>query len=195
MIHRFLTAKHWQLFILMVAIPVVIEIGFAIAIIFHAVNMVNHGGVFDFSLLYFFPVIILIMMGSFIMWLWSVGVGLQPLISEPLRPKLTMFRVCALFPVIYMTLFSGFIINSIQGTGPNPYIFLFIVPLHFFAMFCMLYNMFFVAKTYKIIELQREVDLSDFIGEFFLLWIYPVGIWFIQPKINKMAEKIITQDL
>jgi hypothetical protein len=33
----------------------------------------------------------------------------------------------------------------------------------------------------------------DFAGEFFLLWFYPVGIWIVQPKINKMVES--TPDL
>jgi hypothetical protein len=40
----------------------------------------------------------------------------------------------------------------------------------------------------KTIELQREVTFSDFAGEFFLIWFYPVGIWIIQPKVNKFAQ-------
>jgi hypothetical protein len=32
------------------------------------------------------------------------------------------------------------------------------------------------------------VKFRDFAGEFFLVWFYPVGVWIIQPKINKMIE-------
>jgi hypothetical protein len=56
-------------------------------------------------------------------------------------------------------------------------------------MFCIFYTLYFVAKTFKTVELQREVKFSDFAGEFFMIWFYPIGIWIIQPKINKMIEE------
>ncbi len=63
-----------------------------------------------------------------------------------------------------------------------------IVPMHLFSMFCIFYSLYFVAKTFKTVELQRETAFSDFAGEFFLIWFYPIGIWIIQPKINKIVE-------
>ena len=48
--------------------------------------------------------------------------------------------------------------------------------------------MYFVAKTLKTVELQKEVLFSDFAGEFFIVWFFPIGIWIIQPKINKIIE-------
>ena len=68
----------------------------------------------------------------------------------------------------------------------NSFIFVFIIPLHLFSMFCIFYCLYFVAKTYKTAELQREVSFGDFVGEFFLFWFYPIGVWFLQPKINEM---------
>ena len=47
--------------------------------------------------------------------------------------------------------------------------------------------MYFVAKTFKTAELQRKVSFSDFAGDFFLVWFLPIGIWIIQPKINRMV--------
>ncbi|MEN9640511.1 MAG: hypothetical protein RLZZ262_2380, partial [Bacteroidota bacterium] len=41
----------------------------------------------------------------------------------------------------------------------------------------------------KLLELQREVRFSEFIREFFLIWFFPIGIWFIQPKINRWFEE------
>ena len=54
-------------------------------------------------------------------------------------------------------------------------------------MFCMFYMLYFTSKTIKTVELQREVTFGEFIGEFFALWFYIIGIWFIQPKVNKLA--------
>jgi hypothetical protein len=49
--------------------------------------------------------------------------------------------------------------------------------------------LYFTAKTLKSAEMQREAHFSDYIGDFFLLWFYPVGIWFIQPRINRIVQE------
>ena len=85
--------------------------------------------------------------------------------------------------------------NGLMTNGTEPSVGLIgglvavIVPLHLFSMFCIFYSLYFVAKTFKTVELQREVNFSDFAGEFFMIWFYPIGIWIVQPKINKMIEK------
>lgn len=190
MINRFLTAKHWQLFILMFAIPMVIEMVWIFSMIFHVVQNIQNGGGVEsmFSFFYFFPVIMIITMGSLLWWFWSIGSGLQPMILEELRPNLAFFKVTVLFPIVYFMLFFGFIFNAITGMRPNFYLLILLVPMHFFTIFCMFYNFYFVAKTFKTAELQRKAEFGDYIGEFFLLWFYFIGVWFIQPKVNKMVE-------
>lgn len=75
---------------------------------------------------------------------------------------------------------------------PNPGMILIfisvIIPLHVFSIFCIFYSYYFVSKTFKTVELQREASFSDFAGEFFMIWFYPIGIWILQPKINKMVS-------
>jgi len=51
--------------------------------------------------------------------------------------------------------------------------------------------MYIIARTIKTAELQRATRFDDFKGKFFLIMFFPIGIWFIQPRINK----IITQDI
>ena len=46
-----------------------------------------------------------------------------------------------------------------------------------------------LAKLMKTAELQRKPDGDEFIGEFFLFWFFFVGIWILQPRINKMFEQ------
>lgn len=62
-------------------------------------------------------------------------------------------------------------------------------PVHLFAMFCLFYCQYFVAKTIKSVELKREAVLNDYIGEFFLIWFFVVGLWIMQPKLNKFADE------
>jgi len=58
--------------------------------------------------------------------------------------------------------------------------------VHLFSMFCLFYCLYFIAKALKTVELQRPVTFSDYAGEFFLLWFYPVGVWILQPRINQI---------
>ena len=52
-----------------------------------------------------------------------------------------------------------------------------------------LYVVYFTAKIFKIVEYQRNVEFSEFKKEFFIMVLYPVGIWLLQPKINKIVKK------
>ena len=38
-------------------------------------------------------------------------------------------------------------------------------------------------------ELQRRVQVKEVLGDFFLFLFFPVGVWFLQPKVNRMCEE------
>ena len=40
----------------------------------------------------------------------------------------------------------------------------------------------FCCKNFKNSRIQWEVRFSDFVGEFFLIWFYIIGIRILQPK-------------
>jgi len=128
-------------------------------------------------------------------WLWSIAIGLQTKVPTGVKMKVRKFRFFLLFTLVYILLFSAFITSEFGGimdleTGNNQEMFAWmmriIFPLHIFCMFCIFYCLYFVAKTFKTVELQRKVTFSDFAGEFFLFWFFPFGIWIVQPKINQM---------
>lgn len=187
MITTFLKAKHWQLFLLSFGIPMIFQF-VMMATMFSNIgndNLHTPSNMFDHIKL-LFPIIMLLFMGVFFGWFWSIAIGLQSKVPEGVKMKVKKFKIFFFTPLIYLSLFLGLFIISMRG--PNPAIFAIIIPLHLFSMFCMFYNLYFVAKTLKTVELQREVSFSDFAGEFFLIWFYPIGIWILQPKINQMIE-------
>ena len=49
-------------------------------------------------------------------------------------------------------------------------------------LFCIYYN----AKLIKSVELKKEANFADFSSDFFLILFFPIGIWIIQPKLNKI---------
>ncbi len=164
---------------------------------------------------YFFLIMIVVTFIHF-GWLWSVAIGLQEKIRVDLKLKTTKFKIFFLFSFCYITLLmllTGYFwcfastmsfnqasfdtnLNTLETIRPEeimPYIKFFPLPflLHLVAMFGMFYTMYFTTKTIKTAETQLEIlRFSDFAGEFFLIWIFPIGIWIIQPKINQIAAGV-----
>ena len=187
MTERFLKAKHWQIFLLICGLPLITEI-VTMPLLFGGNSMAS---------ISIMMLIVLVCLGGFLGWFWSIGTGLQHLIPENVRLKAGKFRFFLIYALVYMLLFSCFMIYtfaSIHLISENQDVYsgmiFLIIPLHFLAMFAMFYCLYFVAKTYKTVELQRTVTFSDYAGEFFLFWFFPVGIWVIQPKINAMISPL-----
>ena len=202
MINFYLKAKHWQLFILMLGIPLAYQL-YTIFQLFGTQrhpNSIAEGGtgvteVLNDNIFYFdyFPYIMILYVIMFFGWFWSIAIGLQKNIPSEIKMKIKKFKILFFIPLIYIisiTLlmageFSGTEINSFSLIGWPLYI---IVLLHLFSMFCIFYSMYFVAKTIKTAELKRKVEFGDFAGEFFLFWFYFIGVWIIQPKVNKLYK-------
>ncbi len=183
----FLRMKHWQLFLLMVGIPIIIEF-IGLGIMFTTRDPKSM--FFVFPLIMFFS--ILINLG----WLNALGINLTKKLPETVKMKLNKFKWFLYFPMIYMLILSVFILGILNGLSfgliPTPLLFLIILPIHLFSMFCLFYCLYYISKTLKAVELQRPVIFNDYAGEFFLLWFFPIGLWIIQPRINKLFAESST---
>ena len=198
MTDRFLRAKHWQLFLLTFGIPMIFQIVMMVSMMASFATQATPDPTMMFSYARFFPVVTILFMAVFFGWFWSVAIGLQKKVPENVTMKVRKFKVFFFIPMVYLLVFMvvfGVFMNGLFSPNPEPNVgmigglFAIIFPLHLFSMFCIFYSLYFVAKTFKTVELQREVKFGDFAGEFFLIWFYPIGIWIVQPKINRMIEK------
>jgi hypothetical protein len=198
MTDRFLKAKHWQLFLLTFGIPMIFQFVMMGSMIANFATQTNPDPTMMFNYMEFFPVIMIVFMAALFGWVWSVAIGLQKKVPENVTMKVKKFKIFFFIPLIYLLIFMTVFSVSMNGffssnSGPSfeliGGLFDVIFPLHIFATFCIFYSLYFVAKTFKTVELQREVKFADFAGEFFLIWFYPIGIWIVQPKINKMIEE------
>ena len=66
---------------------------------------------------------------------------------------------------------------------------MFFLLISMFVLFCTFYQYWFIAKTIKSAQLQKDAVFGEFVGEFFLLWFYPIGIWILQPMVNKLVQE------
>lgn len=193
MIRLFLKARHWQVFLFSYGVPMLLYLGVFIGIFILAA--VNRSGEPQLMIkfLIFSPVLSMLFFGVIFGWFWSVGVGLRQMIPEEFRMKSGWFKFFFFYPLLYLpmvlVLFFIVFISGQRGTSFNPAFIAIIFPFHLFAMFSMLYVMYFTSKTLKTAEVQRPVELSEFIGDLLLIWFFPIGIWFLQPRINQLYKK------
>jgi len=181
---RIFKAKHWQIFLVTFCLPLLLYI-FTLLLAILSQNM-------RFMMI-FMVIALVLFLGGYLAWLWSLGVTLQKRIPESLRFNTMLFKIFFFFPVVYylgiivfMKFSMGYFVSNIANHSMANL--LWILPFHFFTIFCFIFCMYFAAKVFKTAELNKKVSFSDFAGEFALIWIFPVGIWIIQPKINKLVQ-------
>lgn len=199
MADKILMAKHWQLFLLTWGIQIIFQF---IWVGLQIVNMKNGAGPKPQSLFSLMPMMLfgtIIFFCVHFAWFWSVAIGIQNKIPVNLKMKTRWFKLLILFQVVYISLIyisvvAGMILvpkmpengmETLLSVVPN-FVFV-IVLLHLVAIFCCCYSIYFVAKSLKTAELQRETSFTDFSGEMFSIWWFPIGIWALQPRINKLS--------
>jgi len=203
MLSLFLKAKHWQLFLITFALPVLAVLALVINI--YTTHESERPDAFVVMVaLSSMPVLVIILLIAIFGWQWAVVIGLQKKIPAEAKFGLTRFKILFFIPIIYTMIFTTLVSmiiiavfteiagaegpDAISLTGLTGLIFV-TAFLHLFSIFCVFHSLYFAAKTIKTVELQRRVSFLEFIDEFLLIWFYPIGIWFLQPKINEWMRK------
>ncbi len=202
----FLKAKHWQLFVLFVTPIVMMQIVSYNPYLNNFLEFTNKPPdpkeVFLLMLNHFkyLPYLVLLMLVLNSAWIWSLTIGLKHKLPKDVKLNFTRFKLFFFIPVIYVLVLCysshTFITNISIDSFPDSneifdiirYVPVFIL-FHLFAMFCIFHSIYFAAKTLKTVLLKKKINNSDFIGEFFLIWLSFVGVWILQPKINEIAEE------
>lgn len=184
---QLLHLKHWQLFLLLIGFPIVLE----------SVFMGTMLGQNPSLIIIIFPIIAVLVMGLFLGWFYTLGVNLHKKLPDTVQMNLSKFKLFLVIPVVYMffiyifffSAFSKVAGNGEIAVGLSNDLILLILPFHLFCMFCIFYCLYFNAKALKAVEWQKPVTFSDFAGEFFLLWFFPFGVWILQPRINNLFAR------
>lgn len=112
------------------------------------------------------------------LWIYSLGVTAHSALPESTRMSLAKFKYALAFSAGYT------IVASLYFYSIMPYA----IPFHLLSMFCIFYSFYFVAKSIRSVELNRATQARDWSEIFIGLWFFPVGTWFIQPKIQRLVK-------
>ena len=110
-----------------------------------------------------------------LLWIYSIGVLVYEKYSSFLTIPLMRFKVCLTYDFVYSVLF-------IYGIIPFDYL----MPFHLISFACKIYALYFVSKLIVIVERRSDVKFQDYFGTIIAAWFYFIGIWLLQPRINKI---------
>jgi hypothetical protein len=199
MLNKLLKVKHWQLFIIVVGMPIVVQSVFMVTV-FTQISEHNPPDPFAiFSIMPWMFVFYLISMLVLFGWFYAIVIKMDALIPAALKLNMRRFKIFFFVPLIYFAIIFSiliFVMTNIKTMRPPENVgfivssvFL-IIPIHLFSIFCIGHTFYCVGKSIKVAEVQRPVKFEDFVGEFFLAWFYLVGFWILQPRLNKLVDEV-----
>ena len=120
-------------------------------------------------------------------WLLSIGFATNRRVEQNLRLSTRLVVGCAVYAVSYIAL-AQFIWLSPSTFSSGEESMALVIPFHLLAMVAMFYVLAFAARNIIMAERQSSVSFFDYSGPFFLMWFFPIGVWFVQPRVNRLVS-------
>lgn len=170
-----LRAKHWQLFLSLAAPLVTMQI-LGLSFMSISVSSWHELAARDYIVMAIWELTALCVLA----WLGSIGLFLRSIERPELRMRARFFCISIAMATLYFVIVipSQVCKASVLATVA--------VPLGPLWLVGMLYIIYFVSKNLVMAERGSPVSFDQYIGWFFLLWFFPIGIWIIQPKVNRL---------
>jgi hypothetical protein len=174
-----LRLRHWQLFLITWGVPLIMN-------------------AYAFSdpilMLRIFPYVMLLFTVGTFGWMWAIGTEAHKRLPADVSMNLTMFRIFLIVPVLYILVIilamqtEVFFGNEGEGMSAGLTIVPVLLVVHLLSMVFIFLALRFAAKALKSAELGRLAKFGDYAGEFFMIWFSIIGMWVLQPKLNKMVK-------
>jgi hypothetical protein len=174
-----LKLKQWQLFLILFGIP------FFVDFVKKHTDFLRHNTI---VILTEIPILMFLFINVLLGWIYTIGTTLYKKLPIGTPMNLIKFKLFLFFSAVYTVLITFlmefvfpyfFIKNPLSFSS-----YLIIYLLNYFAVFCIIYCIYFISKAIKTVEWQRQVTFRNYAMEFILIYLFPIGIWYIQPRIN-----------
>lgn len=116
-------------------------------------------------------------------WLLSLGTVANNALPEGQDKSIIKLQLALGYGCLYTLIFEWFIYDF-NGV---------VIPFHLLAVFCMFYSLYFVATRLKSAESGKTATFSDAAAIFMGLWFFPAGVWFVQPKANRIVKASLAE--
>ncbi|MFT5549053.1 MAG: hypothetical protein ACJAVV_003803 [Alphaproteobacteria bacterium] len=168
--------KHWELF-LMFVIPTGMSWIFGL----------------DFDAL-IVAAIGLFMLLVLSLWMYSIATWCNSRLPESRQSSTSLFCLSLVIPLVYVLMYFFFYLPLVQADGAPAKPPLWLLPMHMLSMLSLFYSFWFTSNKFKSLLDNEDSGFMIFSSTFFLLFIFPLGVWIIQPNVNKLFHKLAASD-
>ncbi|HWI89913.1 MAG TPA: hypothetical protein VNT20_01510 [Flavisolibacter sp.] len=129
---------------------------------------------------------------TFLAWIYSIGfygqdriveLGLKSMNLKLFKTNVIIVAIMCLIGLVYSVIANE--TNDVASSGFGLADILLLIA-SFYFVFTFFYSILFVCKTIAKVEYRREVSFSDYFDYFFFMVSVIVGIWVLQPKVNRL---------
>ena len=183
-----LKAKHWQVFLIVLILP---------TLIYLATSSINSPLIQILST-YLYTTLSIV---GIMIYLWLVTISLQKSLPKSKRKLSSRYDILFTIPILLFILLVVMHILKIDGAigiigDENRAKAVFVsekmlkttLPLIFALTASALLCVLIVSKALKSAMLKKEVKFTEYIPELIQFIFFPIGIWILQPKINKLKK-------
>lgn len=120
-------------------------------------------------------------------WMWAAGAFLNSwLEGTPLERDIAPFYISLILPFALVLLADAY---GAQSETPPTWT----LAVTVIAFGCLFFNISFVADLLRRVEKHQAGGFGGMAWNFFAIWFFVIGIWWIQPRINKLYTKDIAR--
>lgn len=181
--------KHWQIFVPVVALFVLIGFRQSRAMGAYLANPDRPDfEAFD-AMLVENMILSMPFFAALLFWIWSIAYCSVVRASKVNNAAVTRAALALVFAFTYM--------------GASPWVFPFpsnfeepLLPmevvgvLHTAAVFGMVYAFGVAAKSLVSAENDSVATFHEYLGTFFLIWFFPIGVWNVQSRVNAVINRV-----
>jgi len=168
-----LKLKHWQLFIVLMA--------FMTLYCLSAVRILSFD---NFSSIELKTIFGLTGQTLFFFWVLLIGLSLNQIRDNPHHFSKVIFIISVLFCILgYGELHLSGLLSD--GSSIREAISLILSPLTFLGI---IYSFKNVSQSLRSIESGEKATFRNYILDAILIFMFPIGIWFIQPRLNRIYQ-------
>ncbi|MEQ8548027.1 MAG: hypothetical protein RIC03_08965 [Cyclobacteriaceae bacterium] len=120
----------------------------------------------------------------YMVWYFAIGLELSERLPRKVELPKTMFIINGFVLILSIVLLAMIFDGHFESNGILGFIWI------VYLMYAMIQFFFYPGKALKSIELKKEAGIGEYIGYFLLMILWPIGIWWIQPKLNKLEASM-----
>jgi len=112
-------------------------------------------------------------------WLFATFISLENKMPKEIKISPVWFIIRLVYATAYIVVLEVLFNGTVTS---------FLTPFHILAVFSIFSCLYSASRSLVICEERSKQRFDKYLGTFLLFWFYPIGVWFIHPRIKKILQ-------